>query len=59
MEEVVCPPGDQAYVPAAVDGVAVNVAEEPEHMVTPAAVTAGSGFTVTVVLVNVAQLFSV
>jgi len=30
---VIWPPGDQLYVPPPMDGVAVNVADKPEQMV--------------------------
>ena len=59
MEEVVCPPGVQKYVPPADDGVAVRVAEEPAQIVAPAAVSVGIGLTVTVAIDVVGQLFNV
>jgi hypothetical protein len=45
---VVCPPGDQEYVPPPVDGVAVNVADCPEQMVEEFTLTVGAAVTVTV-----------
>ena len=45
---VVAPPGDQEYVPPPMDGVAVNVVEEPLQIVAEFTVTVGTGFTVTV-----------
>ena len=47
MEAVVAPPGAQEYVPPAVEGVAVNVAEPPEQMAAGVfTVTVGVGLTV-------------
>ena len=47
---VVSPPGDQAYVPPGVEGVAVSVADCPAQMEVELMVTVGAGLTVTVPL---------
>jgi hypothetical protein len=47
MEAVVAPPGDHEYVPPAVDGVAVKVADVPLQTGAEfATLTVGTGFTV-------------
>ena len=62
IEAVVCPPGDQRYVPPPADGFAVNVTLPPEHIVpslitvpevsASEIVTDGADVTVTVALVG-------
>ena len=55
---VVCPPGDHEYVPPAMDGVAVNVAELPAQIVDELIESVGSGLTVTLfVAVDVQPAF--
>jgi len=48
IDEVVSFPGDHKYVPPAAEGVDVNVADCPSHMVTLLTLTVGVSFTVTV-----------
>jgi hypothetical protein len=48
MDEVVCPPGDQRYVPPNTDGIAVKVAELPLQMDWLFTVTTAVGLTVTI-----------
>ena len=46
--DVVCPPGDQEYVPPPADGVAVNVVDCPAQIVDEFTDTVGAAVTVTV-----------
>ena len=47
---VLCPPGDHAYVPPGVEGVAVSVVLCPEQMVWELTLTVGAVLTLTVPL---------
>ena len=47
---VICPPGDQEYVPPPVEGVAVSVALCPTQIVVELTDTVGAGVTITSIL---------
>ena len=59
IEEVVCPPGDHAYVPPGSELDAVTVALLPEQIVVEVALTVGIGFTVTELVADAVQPLNV
>ena len=59
IDEEVCPPGVQLYVPPPIDGVAVSVELAPLQMVEEFTATVGCGFTVIALEVVAEQPLSV